>query len=296
MNSRDIQEEPKIKKGYLEDIYSLQKGLLKHYQEIENLPSYPVDVNTKSSQILLKDFTARIIEELAEGFESHLSVVDSTVKNCYWDKIETGDTPIESYEAMLNDLQNIGEEQSDALHFFMELLIYANIGPEDLASYLQTKYNVRLNSRDDFDLLTSIQIIGESIIKHRYPQVSQMNPMNVIDVIKPKLFNHPGLGTPHKDLRFFICGCEVNLNMMPFYKQILWDITYHLNISRNFLKNKPWKQSEVMTQELAYQRELVEAFILFIGYLGTMQCIPQQIYFLYFKKNKINEFRIKSKY
>lgn len=76
MDSRDIKEEPGIIPDYkyLEEIYQMQKNLLSGYIGIEGLPQYPVDINTKASQTLLKDFTARVIEELSEGYESFENV------------------------------------------------------------------------------------------------------------------------------------------------------------------------------------------------------------------------------
>jgi len=290
MNSRDVIDEPEITHNFLENIFSLQKNLLVNYQNIEGLPSYPVDVNTKSSQVLLKDFTSRIIEELAEGYEAHVDVVNSTIANNYWGSVYHS----EQYNAMINDLQNVGEEQSDALHFFMELLIYANILPEDLNSYVDSKYPGRYTLYNG-ELLLKLQKVGVDLMGNIYPELSFINPMNDIDVLNSNnipIENEAVL----KDKRYFLCGSKINLEMLPYYKQMLWDITYHLNISRNFLKNKPWKQSEVMTQEIKYQEELVIAFLLFLGYLYHMNCTPEQIYFLYFKKNKINLFRILSKY
>ena len=76
MDSRNIKEPtPQIEDGkHLEKIYDLQKELLDSYIKIEGLPSYPIDVNSKKSQIILKDFTGRVIEELGEGYESMLKV------------------------------------------------------------------------------------------------------------------------------------------------------------------------------------------------------------------------------
>lgn len=68
------------------------------------------------------------------------------------------------------------------------------------------------------------------------------------------------------------------------YPYILWKITHHLNIARNFLKNKPWKQSQVMTQELKYQAELVKAFIYFCGYLGWIGMDSKEVFYIYFKR------------
>ena len=42
-----------------------------------------------------------------------------------------------TYIELLNNLQNANEENADAIHFFVELLIYANIGPDDIMSYME---------------------------------------------------------------------------------------------------------------------------------------------------------------
>lgn len=82
MDSRDIIQEPGIIPGdkYLEEIYSMQKELLSGYIGIEGLPQYPIDINTKASQSLLKDFTARVVEELSEGYESFQAISESMSK------------------------------------------------------------------------------------------------------------------------------------------------------------------------------------------------------------------------
>lgn len=82
MDSRDIIQEPGIIPGdkYLEEIYSMQKELLSGYIGIEGLPQYPIDINTKASQSLLKDFTARVVEELSEGYESFQAISESISK------------------------------------------------------------------------------------------------------------------------------------------------------------------------------------------------------------------------
>lgn len=52
----------------------------------------------------------------------------------------------------------------------------------------------------------------------------------------------------------------------------------------------------MMTNEGAYQEEIVKAFILMMGLFLAMGISPENLYFLYFKKNRVNDFRIKSKY
>jgi len=84
--------------------------------------------------------------------------------------------------------------------------------------------------------------------------------------------------------------------MFDISDKFLWAITYAINISRNCLKNKPWKQSGVMTNETLYQSKLVEAFVYMAGYFKFLGMDSYDVYYLYFKKNLANQFRIKSNY
>lgn len=287
MDSRDIKENPTITTGYLEDIYKMQRGLLDHYISIEGLPPYPVDVNTKASQTLLKDFTSRVVEELAEGMEAFYLVSERTQANKLWH----GNVIVSEYTAMLNHLQNVGEEMADALHFFVELLIYANIQPEDIISWVQKEVGVA----GEPDMLKRTMIAGLMLLMQQYDDFNGVYDQNTVNILKP-IQDGDIMYKESLDQRFLICGSKLNVNLTPYLKQIAWDITYHLNISRNFLKNKPWKQSQVMTSEVQYQKEVVRAFVLFLGFLNLWGCTPETVYFLYFKKNHVNQFRIKSKY
>lgn len=293
MDSRDVKAEPEINSGYLESMYDMQKFLIDHYIGIEGLPQYPIDVNTKSSQVLLKDFTSRITEELAESFEAYLEVVNLTNANMQWSAPAQN---IKAYLAMINHLQNVGEEYADALHFFLELLIYANIQPEDIVSYIDSNpiYNdQRIGVERSKDNLAYIANSGAIKLIEKYCLDTELREQHNI-----RLTQHLDNDWVKSiiDKRFLACNDLYNWQFTPFLKEILWDITYHLNISRNFLKNKPWKQSSVMTQESQYQEQLVIAFIDLMGLMQISGCDPATIYFLYFKKNHVNQFRIKSKY
>lgn len=308
MDSRDIIQEPKKIEGnkFLEEIYEMQKGLLERYIGIEGLPQYPIDINTKASQTLLKDFTSRIVEELSEGYESFQLVSECFEKNQAKIIREGGDTP--EYVEILNHLQNANEENADAIHFFIELLIYANIQPEDIKSYIIKEYKDYYerwgyygkffgNNEDSENILSLAMGVGHQLladsgyIEKKYPgniknllkEYREMSPNNhLIDGFNEKLM----LG-----------GRMYNLDDYSLqYPFMLWKITHHLNIARNFLKNKPWKQSQVMTQELKYQAELVKAFIYFCGYLQWIDMCSEDVFYIYFKKNYINRFRQKSNY
>lgn len=290
MNSYDVKEEPKnLSEGFLEEIYSLQKQLLEGYIGIENLPPYPVNVNTKASQTLLKDFTGRVIEELSEGYESFVEIsemfeergymvsTDKEVNRKFSDKVEPY-------------LQNANEENADALHFMVELLIYAGIEAEDINSKVD-EYDEELGDVPDTlvkcfslgrDWMLSDKIgiiyIGES---HTWPLLN--GPGDEAKLIHGK--------------SLVIGGSKYDwTNYRIYYPVAIWAVTHHLNIARNFLKNKPWKQSQVMTQEAKYREYLIKAFILLCGYFDLLGMEAKDAYYLYFKKNRINLFRQKSKY
>lgn len=302
MDSRDIIEEPiKVVGGkYLECMYSLQKELLEQYIKVEGLPQYPIDVNTKKSQIILKDFVGRVIEELAEGYEALILVSKLTEKNKLW----KSDYEEEEYTQCLNHLQNAGEEMADAMHFMLELLIYSNIQAKDIEDYLDNwlKDKVSFGVTKTLPTLAKAMQVGLSILYN--------DPCNMVS--EPKAMNKtylleefesmdedsedPRLVNKRIDTRFHQCGKFYNKLTYLSYKYMMWDVTYHLNIARNFLKNKPWKQSQMMTNEGAYQEEIVKAFILMMGLFLAMGISPENLYFLYFKKNRVNKFRIESKY
>lgn len=301
MDSRDIIEEPiKVIGGkYLECMYSLQKELLEPYIKVEGLPSYPIDVNTKKSQIILKDFVGRVIEELAEGYEALILVSKLTEKNKLW-KSEYDE---EDYIQCLNHLQNAGEEMADAMHFMLELLIYSNIQAQDIESYLDNwlKDKTSFGITKTLPTLAKAMQVGLSILYddpcNLVNETKAMNKTYLLEEFENMGAddeNKPGIHTV--DTRFYQCGKFYNQLTYSSYKYMMWDVTYHLNIARNFLKNKPWKQSQMMTNEGAYQEEIVKAFILMMGLFIAMGISPEILYFLYFKKNRVNKFRIESKY
>ena len=79
-------------------------------------------------------------------------------------------------------------------------------------------------------------------------------------------------------------------------KILLFNVVYELNIARNLLKCRPWKQTQVMTKELDFQYSLVKAFYLYMGFLGLQGFTPEGLFRLFFKKQRLNRWRQKSNY
>lgn len=285
MDSRDIREKtPEIKDGkYLEEIYKLQQNLLKAYIQIEGLPEYPIDVNSKKSQIILKDFTGRVIEELGEGYESMIEVEEIANKCNYFQASTLLPGEEKAMGMIKNHIQNTNEELADALHFMMELLIYANIQPEDCYLFMEkvcknmgvyhTNYGHHLNGLMEFGhgMVNGILFTQKNVFEldYRYPELK--------DSCTPVGWKTSPLWLNHTSIQ-------------------LWDISYSLSISRNCLKNKPWKQSGELTDENKYQELLCESFTKLLGFYKHMGYTAETLFEVYFKKNCINQFRIASKY
>lgn len=279
MDIRNIKEPvPQLSDSdILSSMYELGLEQFNGYKEIEKLPVYPLDINNPKSQIILKDFIGRVIEELTEGFESTDAVVDIYQKHGWNNDCLTE----EEYTEVLNHLANANEEQADALGFFFTLLIYSNILPEDILAYNNAKN------------LFEVMAIGvkELIIKYpdyhikKYPI---LNPEDYVgDVDQPewdKLVSYtPG----------FHNMSDLSHEAEKLY---LWEVIYELNKARNFLKCRPWKQTSVMTKEIEFQESLVKSFYLYMGFLALNGFTTKGLFGLFFKKQRLNLWRQQTNY
>jgi hypothetical protein len=212
MDVRDViqVEIPDPDPDILKTIWDLQKDLLEKYIKIEALLPYPLNLDVKKNQNLIKDFISRIVEELAESHEHYLEGREELEK----------------------------EELADTLHFFMELLIY--VYPD-------------------------------------YPSLVKSIPVSIPN------------GHPINNLRKYNLGAEYT-DMVS----ALWYTVYHLNLARNALRNKPWKQTEVVTNKDLFYYHLMLALSIFFSSVWTDS--PKKIYEFYYRKNIVNHFRIQSKY
>lgn len=89
-------------------IFARQTELMAKYKEIEQLPDPPLALHHRHGQRILKDFAWRTVEELTESYEA-------------WEKHEE-DRNVAEMHAL--------EELADAVHFYVELLIFAGITSE----------------------------------------------------------------------------------------------------------------------------------------------------------------------
>ena len=203
----------------LQTLFNRQGELVVKYHLIEEkalgyqLPKVPYDLQSPKAQFRLKDFAWRVTEELAEALEC----VDQ------------------------EDQTHFLEEIIDAMHFFVELLIYVGFDAPTLADMSG------VNSGGDVDLLAEMWELSE--VSVRSPQ------------------------------------------------ELAWFVVEGLGKAMNCLKNKPWKQTHMVTDEKQFKRELVKAWMEFICLLKNCGYEkPEGAVMLYLNKNDVNKFRIRSAY
>lgn len=214
MDSRDFEKEVQaldVPDKIWEDIVLRQTQLMEQYKVIEQWNvTWPLDLNSKESQLLIKDMLARTVEELAEGFESFL----------------------------LGNMDNTFEELADALHFLTEAIVLSGIKFGEW--YDPIKVNVTPNTS-----------IGEL--------VSSINRNDTV--------------ATH-----------------------LWDVTYECNIARNALRNKPWKQTQMLYNKVEFENHMTNAVASLFRVFNLFGFTPETVWREYVKKNKVNLFRINSRY
>jgi hypothetical protein len=210
MDSRDITDKmPELKEGenVFFKIWEKQAALVKAYQEIEGLPEYPIQLNTRKNQNLIKDFMGRVVEELVEAREAELK----------------------------GEKELWMEELIDAVHFLVEIFIYVWGTPE-----------AAVENCEDPDLFTL--------------RVMEVKPLADSD------------------------------------NSYYWNVVYHLMMARNHLRNKDWKQTQVLPKTHEFLTELHNSLYALNWLFSEWEISPAMIWEYYCKKNLINWFRIKSKY
>lgn len=193
--------------GIVTSVFMRQAQLIEKYREIEQLPRPPISIHTSNGQRVVKDFFWRTTEEMCEGYEAMMFK-------------HRDDPDVARIHAM--------EEMADATHFFVEALIYAGFGAEEVSRWLMI-----------------------------YPS--------------------SGRGDDRE------------------FRDAMFDAIYDMGIASNFLKNRPWKQSQVPT-DLPRFRDAVKSA--WLGHVVAWSILGDEkdMFNFYFKKADVNAFRQRSKY
>jgi hypothetical protein len=75
-----------------------------------------------------------------------------------------------------------------------------------------------------------------------------------------------------------------------------WRATYKIGVAMNFLRNKPWKQSQVPTDEGRCRAALLSAWKAHVQLWSDLGHDRETMFNFYFRKSEVNKFRQRSNY
>ena len=282
-----INEKPVYEVGTeLEFLYQLHTGLLNKYLDIEKLPKYPINVNSREGQAVIKDMTARVIEEIGEGYESTTYALQMLDEKGY----NFNNWTAEDYQLLLNHLHNSNEEQADALAFYLNLLLYSNIYSEDIYSYCREKLNAKVGN------LSDCMNMGYSLLIARFSKTKSLDD-HPWTMLSPSIMSNYFDRDDYEKVSIYTPAFHnISWYFHDIEAEMAWEMTYHLSVARNYLKNKPWKQTMELTDEIRYQGEIVYSFLLLLGYFKFIGFTSESLVRLRYCKHLVCEFRIRSKY
>lgn len=89
--------------------------------------------------------------------------------------------------------------------------------------------------------------------------------------------------------------CEVSDIEPENIERCFWQAVYTMGLASNFLKNRPWKQSQVPTDLPRFREAILEAWF---AHLSVWACFGnnETMFNYYFKKADVNAFRQRSHY
>lgn len=76
----------------------------------------------------------------------------------------------------------------------------------------------------------------------------------------------------------------------------VYNVLLSLGKAMNCLKNKPWKQSQILTDEEKYKENIVGAFYNIAVVCKSAGMDADQLFSFYFRKSEVNKFRQRSQY
>lgn len=255
-------------KSTMDAMFNLQSQLMKEYQKIEGLPDWPLDIQIKENQKLLRNFGLRFITELGESFHE--------LRNAYY-QISSN----KKVEAQ-NSIKQFNAELGDCMAFLLEIMIFSGIQEAELQQWMEgfnrenEGYSSMLNPED---IMGSLVNYGNfQNIQEGMDLESQKNMFEILTLKDIFLKNnHEWLG-----------GRKVSETYCDTVSQFYWWIVFTLTQALNKLKSKDWTQAEGVSNEIAFKEGILGTFILFIQllqFLDKRELSTYKTYWLTYTKN-----------
>jgi hypothetical protein len=98
----------------LDEVFARQRALMDRLIAADKLPEYPIDITSKYGQRQIRELTWALVEEMAEA----VILLKNHVHH-FTDRTDV-------------DFLHFREELGDALAYFVEICVFAGIGPSEL--------------------------------------------------------------------------------------------------------------------------------------------------------------------
>jgi len=244
-------------------IFKAQEELMVKYQEIERMPPWPMGFQAKPSQLWFKDFLWRVNEEISEAMEALFEI-----PGC------------KSTDLLHAHTTHFFEEISDAIHFLVELMIIAGVPSRTPGVSV--------------DVLVATEDLFSNAGR---PPICSNLGSSFFCTPDSLLFDGNGELVPMEALQI---SNSISIRALELESMIAADqcsqIQYQLGLAGNVLKNKRWKQTDVVSDKGAFDAKVCT--VAKKVFLMLMQCgfRTDDIYLLYMAKKKVNQWRQETNY
>ena len=101
------------------------------------------------------------------------------------------------------------------------------------------------------------------------------------------------LGEDKLDLSFRACSIAGKAGSLRF---TIIEFLIGLGMTCHTLKNKPWVQTQRITDKEEFKKRLIKTFLQFIEICISAEIPAKELFNLYFRKSEVNKFRQRSQY
>lgn len=258
-------------------MFAMQELLMKEYQKIEDFPEWPLDIEVRANQKLLKGFALRFLEEISESFNDLILVMQNAQSN--------------KQDNAHQHAKNFNEEIGDATCFLLELMIFSGVDEEYLKRWITDKepeppgYGFGGLLKPEDVLASFYKLAHFNNAKEDYvadPQnMFEVTPM--VEIYNSENFEWMGLR-------------RISEKFADKVTQLLWWVTHLMMQALAALKNKEWSQTDRVSNTLVYKQGLVEVFRVFIQVMQYVDKNERSLYNSHYLTYLKNMKRIKSGY
>lgn len=260
----------------LEGLFIYQLSLVMEYIKRGKLPEKQTNWQSRDFQAFIKKTISNLLEEMAEAAMEQDKIAEVMKSGNY--------AMEEEQQKMIQAAKDCGVELIDAVHFFIELFIYSDIGPLEVREYYK-----ELAKTNNLEALASEEGLTSAFAFARHLNIHE----DAVRQMTYYAYTIPSVSLDSLDCPFR----KVHPELFTAINGLYWKVAKTLLKAQNILKLREWRSSEETTLSVqSYQNFIMEAFTFFMQIADAMHMTPQMLYSIYETKNQIVQQRIANGY